>query len=141
MKAVLLVVHYHLGSLILMDVLDTVEIIPKPLTDPLLSRLHACHAIIHALNLALNCDRYCPDDSPYGSRLLVDPTPELMVEVLSRCGKAIILSYENNEILSHTAQVMLSVIHSSLNVLCEISQTASFVLDRKSTRLNSSHRR
>jgi hypothetical protein len=52
----------------------------------------------------------------------------MTVEVLSRCGKAIISSHENGEIPSYTAEVMLSVIHSSLNVLCQVSQTASFVL-------------
>jgi hypothetical protein len=51
-----------------------------------------------------------------------------MVEVLSRCGKAIISSHKNGEIPSHNAQIMLSVIHISLNVLSQISQTASFVL-------------
>jgi hypothetical protein len=103
MKTVLLIVHYHLGSLILMDILDTAETIPKPLTDPLFSRLHAYDTIIRSLNLALNYDKYCPGDSPYGSKLLLDPTPELMVEVLSRSGKAIILSHDNSEILSRTA--------------------------------------
>lgn len=80
------------------------------------------------MNLALNADRYSHDDSPYGSRLLHDPTPEYMIELLSRCGKAIFACHADGEIPSHAAQVMLSVICSSLTILCQISQTASFVL-------------
>lgn len=127
-RLVLLVTHYNLESLILADVLEFFEHIPEPLTDPIFSRSRACHSIVNAMNLALNCDRYSHDESPYGSRLLHDPTPEYMVEVLSRSGKAIISCRSNREIASHTAQVMLSVICTSLNVLCHISQTASFAL-------------
>jgi hypothetical protein len=128
MRLVLLITHYHLGSLILADVLEFVEYIPEPLTDSIFSRSRACHSIVNAMNLALNCDRYSHDESPYGSRLLHDPTPEYMVEVLSRCGKAIFSCHDKREIPSHTAQVMLSVICTSLNVLCHISQSAFFAL-------------
>jgi len=72
----LLVTHYNLGSLILADVLEFAGYIPEPLTDPIFSRSRACHSIVNAINLALNCDRYSQDESPYGSRLLHDPTPE-----------------------------------------------------------------
>ncbi|KIX09122.1 uncharacterized protein Z518_00200 [Rhinocladiella mackenziei CBS 650.93] len=124
----LLLSHYHLGSLILADVVDTMDNVPEPLTDPILSRLHACNAIVNALSLVLNSDRYSEDESPYGSRILLDPTPELMVETLSRAGKAIFLLLESNKITSTTGQIMLSVIFSALNIISQISVTASFVL-------------
>jgi hypothetical protein len=120
--------HYNLGSLVLADVLDTVDIIPEPLRDPVFSRSRACHAIVNVLTLALNSDRYSHDIAPFGSTLLRDPTPEYLVEVLSRCGRAIFLREQAGEIPPPTAQIMLSVIWGSLRVLSHISETAGFVL-------------
>ena len=56
-----------------------------------------------------------------------------MVEVLSRSGRAILSCHNNEEIPSQTAQVMLSVICTALNVLCHISQTATFALSSPET--------
>ena len=128
MFAVLLITHYNLGSLVLADVLDTVDLVPEPLASLVFSRQRACQAIVNVLTLVLNSDRYSHETSSFGSTLLRDPTPEYMVEVFSRCGRAIFLCEENREIPSYTAQVMLSVICTSLNVLSHISQTAAFVL-------------
>lgn len=125
---VLLITHYHLGSLILADMLDTLGSVPEPLSDPNTIRLNACKAIINALTLPMNYDRYSQEDSPYASRLLCDPTPELMVEVLARTGNAIFTVHRDGKIEVHTAQIMLSFVFSALTVLCAISVSASFVL-------------
>ena len=128
MTIVLLNVHYHLGTLVLADVLKVAPIVPKPLADLALSPLHACHAIVKALNLALTCDRYCRDDSPFGNRILLDPNPSHMVEVLSRCGKAILHCHQQGEISSHNTQHMFSVVCNSLEILCQVSHAASTAL-------------
>lgn len=128
MVSALVVTHYHLGSLVLADVLDTLEDVPEPLKDPKLSRLHACTAIANAISLALNYDRYSEDESPYESLLLRDPTPITMVETLSRTGKAVFLLFENEKINAATAQMMISVVVAALTVLSQVSVTASSVL-------------
>ena len=125
---VLLLTHYHLGTLIFVDALDALDTTPEALKDLKSSRSQACSAIVNALSLAMSCDRYSDDDSPYGSILLLDPTPELMVEVLSRAGKAILSLYQSEKLRLQTAQVMLSVVFSALTVLMKLSVTASFVL-------------
>lgn len=125
---VLLITHYHLGSLILADILDSLDSLPEPLSDPMSTRLHACNAIVNTLTLAMNYDRYSADDTPYGSRLLFDPTPELMVEVLSQAGKAVLTLHKAGKVDVSSAQIMLSVNFSALKVLSNISMTASFVL-------------
>ena len=76
----------------------------------------------------MNYDRYSHDDSSYGSRLLLDPTPDLMLEVLCRTGKAVFSLLKHEKIQPHTAQIMLSVVFSALATLSTISVTASFVL-------------
>ncbi|KAK4941638.1 hypothetical protein LTR10_018516 [Elasticomyces elasticus] len=124
----LLMTHYHMGSLILADTLEYLDSTPEHLIDPASTRLHACNAIVNALTLAMNYDRYSHDDSPYGSRLLLDPTPDLMLEVLCRTGRAGFSLLKHEKIPPHTAQIMLSVVFSALGALSTISVTASFVL-------------
>ena len=124
---VLLLTHYNLGSLILADIIDTLKIVPEPLADPTGIRLQACKAIISTLTLTMSYDKYS-DETPCKSRLLLDPTPELMVEVLSRAGKAILVMFHTQKILATTAQVMFCVIVDALTILSSISKTASFVL-------------
>ena len=41
-STVLLLTHYHLGSLILADIIDTMKIVPEPLADSTSIRLQAC---------------------------------------------------------------------------------------------------
>ncbi len=73
-------------------------------------------------------DRYSNNESPYGSELLLDPTPELMAEVLLRTGNAILLLHSRGDVSSSTAQIMLSIIFSALMILSEVSRKAGFVL-------------
>lgn len=120
--------HYHLGTLVLADILDTLDVVPEQLKSSTLSRSRACQAIINTLSLSLNFDRHSDDQSPYGSKLLLDPAPELMAEVLLRTGSAVLLMHKNGEVASYTAQTMLSIVFSALNVLSEISRKASLVL-------------
>jgi hypothetical protein len=127
-KAVLLMCHYHLGTLVLADILDTLDVVPELLQNSTLSRSRACQAIINTLSLSLNFDRHSDDQSSYGSKLLLDPAPELMAEVLLRTGSAVLLMHKSGEVASYPAQTMLSIIFSALNVLSEISRKASFVL-------------
>jgi hypothetical protein len=116
--------------LILADAVDALDAVPEPLPDPTSARLRACNAIVNALSLAMSCDRYAAGDesSPYRSRLLLDPTPELMVEVMSRTGQAILGLRRAGKTPQYTAQVMLSVVFSALTVLSTVSVTASYVL-------------
>lgn len=123
----------------LADTVDTLETVPEALRDPSLSRLHACSAIVNALSLALNCDRYSQDSSRFGSRLLHDPTPELMTEVLSRTGKAIFSLHEAHKLPSSTAQTMLSVIFCALTVLSQVSMSSTLVLSSLQ-HINSKHK-
>ncbi len=125
---VLVLIHYHLGTLVLADVLESLDITPEPLKSPLLSRLYACTTIVNAFSLALSHDRYAEDSSSFGSILLRDPTPVVMVEVLARTGKAIFLLHETGKISHSTSQTMLSVIVTALKVICQVSVTASYVL-------------
>lgn len=125
---VLLLTHYHMGSLILADTIDTLSSVPGVLTDSTSLRLQACNAVVNVLTLAMSYDRYSDDESPYRSRFLRDPTPELMVEVLSRAGKAILSMFHGQKIQASTSQIMLSVILSALTILSSISHTASYTL-------------
>ena len=125
----LLITHYHLASLTLADILDSQETVPEPLKDPVLSRSRACQAIINTLSLVLTHDRHSADeDSPYGSKLLLDASPELMAEVLLRTGNAIFVMHSSGEISPYTTQTMLSIVFSASNVLSEISRKASLVM-------------
>lgn len=99
-----------------------------PLENPSSIRLQACSAVVQTLGLVLNYDQYSAEDSTSTSRLLADPLPELMVEVLSESGKAIFSLLDSCEILPGSARVMLAVISSTLAVLSQISKTASIVL-------------
>lgn len=126
---VLLLVHYHLGSLTLADVLSTLDTSPELLKNPVLSRLFACKTIVNTLTLALDNDRYSGEDnSPFGSILLRDPSLVVMVETLSRTGQAILLLLEAGEVTQSTAQTMMAVIVTALAILCQISVTALYVL-------------
>lgn len=127
-KEVLLMCHYHLGTLVLADILDALDVVPELLQNSTLSRSRACQAIINTLSLSLNFDRHSDDQSSYGSKLLLDPAPELMAEVLLRTGSAVFLMHKAGEVAPYTAQTMLSIIFSALNVLSEISRKASFIL-------------
>lgn len=124
----LVLAHYHLGTLILADVLEALETFPEQLKTPRLSRLFACTAIVNAISLALTSDRFSGEDSSYGSILLHDPTPGTMIETLSRTSKAIFTLTETGEIDSPTAQTMISVVGSALTILSRVSTTATFVL-------------
>ena len=126
-STVLLLIHYNLGSLILADIIGALKIVPEPLADPTSIRLQACNAIVNTLTLTMSYDKYS-DETPCRSRLLHDPTPELMVEVLSRAGKAILLMFHTQKTQALTAQIMLCVIVDALNILSSISKTASYVL-------------
>lgn len=99
-----------------------------PLENPSSIRLQACSAVVQTLSLVLNYDQYSSEDSTSASRLLSDPLPELMVEVLSESGKAIYSLVNGCEILPNSARVMLAVISSALTVLSQVSKTASIVL-------------
>lgn len=118
--------HYYLGPLVLADILDTLDIVPEPLNDPRLSRSYACTAIVNAVSLALNYDRY--SDDTCGSILLRDPTPIIMVETLSRLGTSIFLLYESGKVDTTAAQMMVSVAVAALTVLSQVSVTATFAL-------------
>lgn len=124
----LILTHYYLGTLVLADVRDELDPVPEPLKDPQLSRLFACSAIVNAISLALNRDRYCDDGGPYESILLLDPTSITMIEALWRTAKAICLLHVNEELSSSAAKMMLSVLTTALTVLSQISVTASFSL-------------
>ena len=124
---VLLLTHYHLGSLILADIIDTLKIVPEPLADSTSIRLEACNAIVNTLTLTMSYDKYS-DETPCKSRLLHDPTPELMVEVLSRAAKAVLLMFHTQKVQAHTVQIMLCVLVEALTILSSISKTASYVL-------------
>jgi hypothetical protein len=80
------------------------------------------------LGLVLNYDQHSSEDLTYGSRLLHDPLPELMVEVLSETGKAIYSLVNSCDIPVNSARVMLAVLSSALTILSQISKTATFVL-------------
>ncbi|KEF59034.1 uncharacterized protein A1O9_03877 [Exophiala aquamarina CBS 119918] len=128
MNYVLLVTHQSLGSLILADLLDAVVDLKLPLQSPGSIRLQACSAVVHTLSLVANYDQYSSEDLAYGSRLLHDPLPELMVEVLSEAGKAIYSLVNNCELSEQSARVMLAVLSSALRTLSQISKTAGYAL-------------
>ena len=93
-----------------------------------MSRLYSCNAIVNAITLALNHDRYTEGLSSHGSILLRDPSPSLMVETLSRTGKSIFRLHETGRVTNSTAQIMISVVVSALTVLSDVSMTSTFVL-------------
>ena len=112
-----------------MDVLDSLGSIPEPLNDPVLSRSQACQAIVNTMSLILTHDRHsAAEDSAYGSPLLLDPSPELMAEVLLRTGNTILILNDAGEYSMHTTQTMLSIIFSASTILSEISRKAALVL-------------
>ena len=124
-STVLLVLHYNLGSLIIADTLDTVESPPECLQSPSFSRLHACQAIVNALSLSLNSDRYSSHEtSSHGHMLLMDPSPELMTEVLLRTGNALLHLHEIQQLTGHAVQAMFSVVLSALSILGRVSRNA-----------------
>lgn len=117
-----------MGSLILAELLDTVLSLQLPLESPGSIRLQACSAVVHALSLVSNYDQYSSEDLTYGSRLLHDPIPELMVEVLSETGKAIYSLVNTCELPEHSGRIMLAVLSSALNTLSQISKSAGYAL-------------
>ncbi|OQV08091.1 hypothetical protein CLAIMM_12413 [Cladophialophora immunda] len=125
----LLVTHYHLASLILADILDSQDTVSEHLKNPVLSRSTCCQAIVNVLSLVLTHDRHSTvDDFAYGSKLLLDPSPELMAEVLLRTGNAILVMHTSGEISTYTTQTMLSIIFSASTIVSEISRKAALVL-------------
>lgn len=112
----------------LAEILDTVHSITLPLESPGSIRLQACSAVVHALSLVLNYDQHSSEDLTYGSRLLHDPLPDLMVETLSETGKAIYSLVNGCDLPVNSARVMLAVISSALTTLSQISKSATFVL-------------
>lgn len=112
----------------LAEILNSMHSMSLPLESASAIRLQACSAVVQTLSLVLNYDQYSSDDLFYGSRLLLDPIPELMVEVVSESGKAIYSLINSCEILPSSARVMLAVLSSALAVLSQISRTASIVL-------------
>lgn len=123
-----LLMHYHLGSLTLANILDETPHVPARLKSPHLSRLYVCKSIVNTLSLCLLADRHSPEASPYKSRFLLDPVPEIQVEALSLACSAILLLHQTKELSSTGAKAMLSVVMTVLRILSQISHTASFVL-------------
>jgi hypothetical protein len=108
--------------------MDRAGLLPESLNKPLLSRLYACNAIVNTLTMVMNHDRYAADDARFGSILLRDPTPVVMVEVLSRAGKGIIRLFEDGKFAQSTAQTLIAVVITALKVVSQISTTAGYVL-------------
>ncbi|RVX65789.1 hypothetical protein B0A52_10320 [Exophiala mesophila] len=123
-----LITHYHLGSLTLANIMEDAPTTPICLKNPVLSRLYACKAIVNALSLGLQADRHSLNPGSYPSRLLLEPVPEIQVEALSLACSAIFLLHRSKELSTANAKVMLSVISTALNILSQISITASFVM-------------
>lgn len=124
----LLVTHQSLGSLLLAELLDTVVNLKLPLESPGAIRLQACSAVVHTLTLVSNYDQYSTEDLTYGSKLLHDPIPELMVEVLSETGKAIYSLVNAGELPEQSARIMIAVLSRTLNILAQISRSAGCAL-------------
>lgn len=108
--------------------MDEAKTTPSCLGNPLLSRLYACKVIVNTLSLGLQADRHSLNPSSYQSRFLLEPVPEIQVEALSLACQAIFLLHKTKELSTSNAKVMLSVILTVLDILSQISVTASFVV-------------
>ena len=114
----LLNIHFQLGHLILVDALPPEFIFIDRYYTTYDLRLCACRTIVTALKVALQTE---------GTHniLLLDPHPELMTNAIVRTGSSILLLHRMQKMSIDTTLTMCSVVLKALEVLSNISHTAS----------------
>ncbi|KIW95583.1 uncharacterized protein Z519_04168 [Cladophialophora bantiana CBS 173.52] len=121
----LLNIHFQVGNLILVDALPSTFVFIDQNTTPYDLRLCACRSIIIALNLALQTRYLGTDNVVRPNILLLDPYPDLMTNAIIRTGSSIFTLYNMQKLTTESALTMFAVVISALEVLAEISYTAS----------------
>ncbi|EXJ66805.1 uncharacterized protein A1O5_10000 [Cladophialophora psammophila CBS 110553] len=121
----LLNIHFQVGNLILVDALPSTFVFIDQNTTPYDLRLCACRSIIIALNLALQTRYLGTDNVVRPNILLLDPYPDLMANAIIRTGSSIFILYNMQKLTTESALTMFAVVISALEVLAEISYTAS----------------
>ena len=120
----LLNIHFQVGNLIFADALPSSFVFIDQNFSPYDLRLCACRSIINALNLALQT-RSIGTDSPELNILLLDPYPDLMTNAIIRTGSSLFVLYSSQKLPSENVITMFRVVISALEVLAQISHTAS----------------
>lgn len=120
--------HFHLGILILVDTLDWYhQAFPVGLgsiIDIEACRLSSTRGIVTLINLMLSqSDTFAGDDPT--SIILKDPYPEHTRNGLSRAAYSVLKLYSSQSLPKQVAEIMASSLFAGLEVLRQISYSAS----------------
>ena len=118
----LLNIHFQVGSLILADAVPSSMVFTDKDLSPYDLRLCACRSIVNAVNLALQTGS---SDTGLPSVLLLDPYPDHMANALIRTGSSLFQLYNTQMVTHEQLKHMFSVVIAGLEILAEISHTAS----------------
>lgn len=113
-----------MGVLILVDALEDKRDIIASTFDSLDLRKTSCRSIVNATSLALNKDRYSPQNDSRLGLLLLCPNPDILVTAMVRTGSSIQRLYDCSEVSSRAAEQMYAIIISGLETLSAISYLA-----------------
>jgi hypothetical protein len=113
-----------MGVLILVDALEDKRDIIASTFNSLDLRKTSCRAIFNATSLALNKDRYSPQNDSRLSALLLSPNPDILVTALVRTSSSIQLLHDCSEISSRAAEQMYAIVIAGLETLSAISYLA-----------------
>lgn len=118
----LLNIHFQVGSLILADTVPSSVVYTDKDLSPYDLRLCACRSIVNAVNLALHTGS---SETSYPSVLLLDPYPDHMANALIRTGSSLFQLFNTQVLSFENFKQMYSVAISGLEILAEVSGTAS----------------
>ena len=118
-------IHFQVASLILADALPPAFVFIDHNLSPYDLRLCACRSIINTLSLALQTTALGANDSPTLNILLLDPYPDLMTNHIICTGSSLFTLYTMQKLTQENVTAMFAVVIAALEVLAEISHTAS----------------
>ena len=118
-------IHFQVAGLILADALPSAFVFIDQNLSPYDLRLCACRSIINTLNLALQTKSLGTSDSLALNILLLDPYPDLMTNHIICTGSSLFILYTMQKLTQENVIAMFAVVIAALEVLAEISHTAS----------------
>lgn len=127
-----LVLHYHLGVLILADTLaaGSAALGLDEQVSIANHRLASTRAVVNVINLVRQFDNFNPDKS---SLLLRDPYPEHASSCLHRAAKSVVGLIRSGSITTVIAAVLASALLQGLQIVSQISFSASESLSALAT--------
>ena len=124
-RKVILAFHFHLGVLILVDVLESQhEAIVGTIMDIEVCRLASTRAVVNLINLMLlQGETYAGDETT--SIFLKDPYPEHTGNGLSRAAYSVLHLFRSMSFKKQAAETMAAPLFAALGVLSQVSYTAA----------------